>query len=102
MKQADWLLCVSRHEGFNMVLHEAIYCECPIVTTLNAGTEEFLGDSEYGIVLDNTDEAIEKGMRKVLTNREIREKYYNAAKERKKTVSIEERMKTIQIFIEGN
>lgn len=101
MKQADWLLCVSRHEGFNMVLHEAIYCECPIVTTLNAGTEEFLGDSEYGIVLDNTDEAIEKGIRKVLTNREIREKYYNAAKERKKTVSLEERMKTIQIFIEG-
>lgn len=102
MRQADWLLCVSRHEGFNMVLHEAVYCECPIITTLNAGTEEFLGDSQYGIVLQNTDEAIEKGMRQVLVDKKMREKYYIAAKERKRSVSLEKRMEAIQAFINGD
>lgn len=102
MKQADWLLCVSRHEGFNMVLHEAVYCECPIITTVNAGTKEFLGDSQYGIVLDNSDEAIEKGMRMVLTDEKIRDKYYLAAIERKKFVSLNGRMHIIRLFMDGN
>ncbi|HIX80850.1 MAG TPA: glycosyltransferase [Candidatus Erysipelatoclostridium merdavium] len=102
IKQADWLLCVSRHEGFNMVLHEAMYCECPIITTINAGTKELLGDSEYGIVLDNSDEAIEKGMRMVLSHKEIRDKYYLATLERKEFVNLSERMKIIVLFLNGN
>lgn len=102
MKQADWLLCVSRHEGFNMVLHEAVYCECPIITTVNAGTKEFLGESQYGIVLENSDQAIEDGMREVLSNKEIRDKYHLAALERKDFVSLDGRMKIIRAFIDGD
>lgn len=102
MKQADWLLCVSRHEGFNMVLHEAVYCECPIITTVNAGTKEFLGESQYGIVLENSDQAIEDGMQEVLSNKEIRDKYYLAALKRKDFVSLDGRMEKIRLFINGN
>lgn len=102
MKQADWLLCVSRHEGFNMVLSEAAYCECPIITTINAGTRELLGDSQYGIVLDNTDEAIEKGIRMILTDKEIRDKYYKCIVERKNFLNLNSRMKKINAFISGN
>ena len=102
MKQADWLLCVSRHEGFNMVLHEAVYCECPIITTLNAGTKEFLGDSKYGIVLENSDKAIEEGMRMVLSQTEIRDEYYLAALQRKSFVSLNGRMERIRSFIDGD
>lgn len=102
MKQADWLLCVSRHEGFNMVLHEAVYCECPIITTINAGTKELLGESQYGIIMENSDIAIEDGMRKVLSDKRIRDRYYYAARERKKFVSLELRMETIRLFLNGN
>ena len=102
MKQADWLLCVSRHEGFNMVLHEAVYCECPIITTMNAGTKELLGNSQYGIVLENSDQAIEDGMRQVLENKELRNKYYLAVLERKDFVSLDGRMATIRLFINGD
>lgn len=102
MKQADWILCTSRHEGFNMVLHEAVYCEVPIITTENAGAMELLGNSQYGIVLENSDQAIEEGMRRVLSNNEIRDKYYLAAIGRKNFVSLDDRMKTIRSFIDGN
>lgn len=92
MKAADWLLCTSRHEGFNMTLHEAIYCGTPIITTNNAGAKELLGDSRYGIVLENSDEAIEKGIMRVLDNVSLQEKYRAAAIERKPFISLEKRM----------
>ena len=85
-----------------MVLHEAVYCECPIITTVNAGTKELLGNSQYGIVLENSDQAIEDGMREVLSNKEIRDKYHLSALERKDFVSLDGRMEVIRSFINGD
>ena len=96
IKQADWLLCTSRHEGFNMVLQEATYCEVPIMTTRNAGTEELLGNSEYGMIVDNNDTAIEQGMRDVLQDPALHEKYAIAIKQRKSFVCLDNRIKEIE------
>lgn len=101
MKQADWLLCVSRFEGFNTALQEAAYCGIPIMSTETAGTIELLGDSQYGIVLENTDAAIETGMRRVLTDKGLRQKYCLAAQARRDFVSLDGRMSNIAKFIEG-
>lgn len=102
MKQADWILCTSRFEGFNTALQEAAYCGVPIISTETAGTIELLGNSQYGIVLENSDNAIEGGMRMVLSNKEIRDKYYLAALERKNFVSLDGRMEIIRSFIDGD
>lgn len=102
MKQADWILCTSRFEGFNTALQEAAYCGVPIISTETAGTIELLGKSQYGIVLENSDQAIEDGMREVLSNKEIRDKYHLAALERKDFVSLDGRMEIIRLFINGD
>ena len=102
MKQADWILCTSRFEGFNTALQEAAYCGVPIISTETAGTIELLGNSQYGIVLENSDQAIEDGMREVLSNQEIRDKYHQAALERKDFVSLDGRMEIIRSFINGD
>lgn len=102
MKQADWILCTSRFEGFNTALQEAAYCGVPIISTETAGTIELLGESQYGIVLENSDQAIEEGMREVLSNKDIRDKYYLAALKRKDFVSLDGRMEKIRLFINGN
>lgn len=102
MKQADWILCTSRFEGFNTALQEAAYCGVPIISTETAGTIELLGNSQYGIVLENSDQAIEDGMREVLSNKEIRDKYHLAALERKDFVSLDGRMEIIRSFINGD
>lgn len=78
------------------------YWLCPIITTVNAGTKEFLGESRYGIVLENSNQAIEEGMREVLLNKKIRDKYYLAALERKGFVSLDGRMEMISSFINGD
>ena len=102
MKQADWILCTSRFEGFNTALQEAAYCGVPIMSTETAGTIELLGNSQYGIVLENSDNAIEEGMRMALSNKKIRDKYYLSALQRKKFVSLDGRMRIIRLFINGD
>lgn len=101
MRDADWLLCTSRHEGFNMVLHEAIWCETAVITTDNAGARELLGDSEYGIVLDNNVDAIYNGLKRVLEDSSLKDRYVEMAKCRKSFVSLDGRMNAIMTFLEG-
>ena len=56
----------------------------------------------FGIVLENSDQAIEDGMREVLSNKEIRDKYHLSALERKDFVSLDGRMEVIRSFINGD
>lgn len=95
MSYADWVLCTSRHEGFCMVLHEAIYLGKAVMTTNNAGAIELLGDSKYGIVIQNTQESIYEGIKNVLDNRTLKFFYEEMAKERKPFVTLNERIESI-------
>lgn len=65
-----------------MVLHEALYCGTPIITTLVAGTK-ILGESEYGIIVENSKEGIYKGMKSVLDDPKLHPKYVDMAAKKK-------------------
>ncbi|MBR2888819.1 MAG: glycosyltransferase [Oscillospiraceae bacterium] len=95
MKAADWLVCSSRHEGFNMVLYEAAWCGTPAITTDNAGTREFLGDSQYGIVTDNDEDALYEAMCRVLSNPELLPRYRAAVQERRSFIDLPGRIRAI-------
>lgn len=95
MQAADWLLCASRHEGFNLVLYEAGWCGTPSITTDNAGTKEFLGESEYGIVTENDETALYHAMRRVLTDPALLPHYQSAVKQRKSFIDLNTRIKEI-------
>jgi glycosyltransferase involved in cell wall biosynthesis len=95
VKQADWLLLPSRHEGFGMVLHESVYCCTPIITTQVAGAKELLGESEYGIIVENSKESIYNGMKKILDNPQIHEEYKEAVKRRVPFVNLNKRIDKI-------
>ncbi len=100
MKQADWLLLLSRHEGFGMVLHEAAYCQIPIIATNVCGARELLGDSEYGLVVENSPAAIYRVLKDVLDNPEMRQQYVEAVRRRSYFVDLQQRIKNIQKVIE--
>lgn len=95
IKVADWLICTSRHEGFNMVLYEAAWCGTPSITTDNAGTKEFLGDSQYGIVVPNDENAVYETMCRILSQPELHPKYKHAIKKRKAFIDLQERIAQI-------
>ena len=95
MKTADWLICTSRHEGFNMVLYEAAWCGTPSITTDNAGTREFLGDSQYGIVTENDETAFYEAMKQVLSDPELLPKYRKAIETRRSFIDLSGRIEAI-------
>ena len=63
---ADVLVCSSNYEGFSTVISEGLLLEKAIVTTECSGMRDLLGDSEYGIITENDDEAFYLGLRSML------------------------------------
>lgn len=96
MKAADWLVCASRHEGFNMVLYEAAWCGTPAITTDNAGTRELIGDSEFGIVTQNTENALYDALCSVLDNPNLLKHYREAVAKRRDFIDLSARIAAIE------
>lgn len=75
LKAADLFVCSSRAEGFSTVACEATVLGVPIVTTNCSGMEELLGKSEYGIITENSEKALYKGLKEILID-DKKYKYY--------------------------
>lgn len=71
IKEADIIVCSSRHESFSLVVAEAIALEKPIVSTKCVGPIELLGNGEYGMLTDNDNNSLKKGIKCLLTNKEV-------------------------------
>ena len=80
MYAADILVCSSIFEGFSTFVTEGLILGKPIVTTDVSGMHELLGDSEYGLITANDDEAFYEGVKRMLTEPELLEYYEEQAK----------------------
>lgn len=87
IKNADLLICSSNYEGFSTFVTEGLILGKPIVTTDVSGMRELLGDSEYGLVTANDDEAFYEGVRRMLTEQGLMQAYAKRAKQRGKDFS---------------
>ncbi len=79
MREADLLLCSSVYEGYSTFMTEAVILGKPIVTTDVSGMRELLGDSEYGLITENDDEAFYRGVRKMVIDASLRARYAEKA-----------------------
>lgn len=89
MCQADIYVCSSYAEGFSTSVTEALILGIPVVTTRCAGMYELLGESEYGLIVDNNEEALGQGLYQLVTDAELREHYKAAAMKRGKDFQIQ-------------
>ena len=81
--QADLFVSSSRFEGLSTVISEAIILGVPVLSTDVSGAREVLGDNnEYGIVVDNNDEALYKGLKGLLSNENLLKEYKKKTAER--------------------
>ena len=67
LKCADLYVCSSLYEGFSTTVVESLILGTPVVTTDCTGMREILGDSEYGLITANDDEAFYEGVKRMLT-----------------------------------
>lgn len=79
MQAADLLLCSSIYEGFSTFVTEGLILGKPIVTTDVSGMRELLGDSQYGLITENDDDAFYRGLRRMLTEPGLSDHYARQA-----------------------
>lgn len=79
MEAADFLVSSSRVEGFSTAVCESLILGKPIVATDCCGTKEILGDSEFGLVVENNEDAMYEGIKRMLSDENLRLEYSNKA-----------------------
>ena len=75
VKEADLLACSSNYEGFSTFLTEGLILGKPIVTTDVTGVREQMGDSEFGLIVDNDEEAFYQGLKRMLCDESLRQAF---------------------------
>lgn len=72
---ADVFVMSSRYEGMSYVVLEALILNKPIVSTDITGVRELLKDGELGLLVENSEEGIYKGLKKIITDQTLRESF---------------------------
>lgn len=84
LSKADLFICSSYTEGFSGTVSEAAILGVPTLTTDCSGMKEILGNNnEYGVVVENSDEGLYRGIRKLLSNPQLLSHYKEKIKERR-------------------
>ena len=96
MKSADLIVFPSRAEGYSTVATEALIIEKPIVVSDCAGMKELFGESEYGVVTENSEQALYNEIKRMIIDDEYRERYEEMATVRAKNFSKEARVADIE------
>lgn len=75
IKKHDFVFLPSRYEAYCLVMIEALINNVPLLTTSVASVNEITDNGKYGIILDNSEEGIYEGLKKLLENRELIDEY---------------------------
>lgn len=100
IQAADLLVCSSRYEGFSTFVTEGLILGKPIVTTDCTGMRELLGDSQYGLITENSEGGLYEGLKRLLAEPERLRAYALAAKARGRDFSTETLVKKTEEFLE--
>lgn len=102
MKNADVFISSSRTEGLATVLTEALTVGLPVVSTDVSGAKEVLGEhNEYGLVVENSEEGIYEGLKQMLLNCELRDRYAANAVKRSQSFDTDHTVKEVDTMLRG-
>lgn len=96
----DLFVCSSRAEGIGLVLCEAIVLGRPIVSTHVCGSDELFGCSEYGMVVENSEDGLYQGIKLMIADKELYNNYSKKAMERRNLFNVETIRKQIEEILD--
>ena len=82
VRAADLFVCSSYTEGFSTAVTEAILLEVPVITTDCSGMDEILSNGEFGLIVENNEEALFSGLRSLLSDAQLLKSYKEKARTR--------------------
>ncbi len=96
MRTADIFVSVSQVEGAPLVICEALCLQRPVLATRSGGADEILEEGKYGILVDWNQESIYTGLKQLIQNRSLRNKFSVLA--RIKAMSFESAKTMLQLY----
>ena len=97
VSKCDLFVCASHEEGFSTAATEALIVGTPVCTVDVSGMKEMLGSkSEYGMIVENSEEALYRGIKNMLDNSALLEHYQKQAVVRGKNFSTHETVCAVQ------
>ena len=95
--KCDLFVCSSYSEGFSTAATEALIVGTPVCTVDVSGMKEMLGEhNEYGVVTENTEEALYQGIKSLLDDPDLLAHYKKQAAEHGKTFSKEKTVQAVE------
>jgi glycosyltransferase involved in cell wall biosynthesis len=88
IKSADIYVNTSRAEGFSLVVAEAICLSKAIVATRVTGSTEMLDEGRFGLLTEQTEDAIFEGIESFILSEDKRKMYEERAIERSKMFNV--------------
>lgn len=100
--KCDLFVCASFAEGFSTAATEALIVGTPVCTVEVSGMKEMLGEhNEWGIVTENSEEALYQGIKDLLDHPDKLARYKEKAIERGKTFSTENTVRAVEKMLLG-
>lgn len=98
---SDLMICSSRAEGFSTVATEALILGVPIITTNCAGMKELFGETNCGIITENSEEGLYNEIKNTLDNTDRISEWKECAIDRGKDFDLDSTMNEIYAKIES-
>lgn len=100
-KAADFFILSSRYEGFPTVLYEAIVLKKTIVATDVSGVREMLNDGELGLIVENSEEGIYQGMKRIMSDQDLVRSYQTQLHDFEPAFSLENSVRKITEILDN-
>ena len=102
ISKCDLFVCSSLSEGFSTAVTEALIVGTPVCTVEVSGMKEMLGEhNEYGVITENSEDAMYEGIKSLLENPERLAHYKLQAEIRGKDFSTENTVKAVEQMLMG-
>lgn len=99
--KSDLFVCCSLSEGFSTAATEALIVGTPVCTVEVSGMREMLGNNRFGIVTENSEQALYEGLRKLLDDPVLLQHYKKKAAERGMDFNTENTVTAVERMLEG-
>ena len=102
VSKCDLFVCASFAEGFSTAATEALIVGTPVCTVEVSGMKEMLGEhNEWGVVTENSEEALYRGIKDLLDHPDKLAHYKEKAIERGKSFSTENTVHAVEEMLLG-
>ena len=101
VKSSDLFVCSSLSEGYSLVIAESLVLGIPVVSTKCSGPIEILRNGENGLLVENSEEGLYKGIKEIINSGELYMNYKNKAVEEGIKFGVDNFIKSLEEILDN-